>query len=138
MVILTVVLIGSGIALILVAGSLQGQLLSIHMVSFVLWFAVMTVHVLGHLAETARLAPADWLKGTRREVEGAGVRQWALVSRVVIGCILGAVMLGPPRATTGSPTGAPQPGAPGPHSRRTGRLIENLARLSAGTNRRSP
>lgn len=75
--------------------SLHGQLLSIHKVSFVLWFAAMTVHVLGHLAETARLAPADWLKRTRRDVKGAGVRLWALVSAVVIGCILGAVMLGP-------------------------------------------
>ena len=94
-VILTVILFGSGIVLILVPGSMHGQLLTVHKVSFVLWFAVMAVHVLGHLGETARLAPADWLKPTRREVKGPGVRQWALVSAVVIGAILGAVMLGP-------------------------------------------
>jgi hypothetical protein len=118
-VILTVVLFGSGIALILVHGSIQGQLLSIHKVSFVLWFAVMTIHVLGHLAETARLAPADWLRRTRREVKGAGIRQWALVSAVVIGCILGAVMLGPTASYHRQRHGAPHAAPPGSHSRRT-------------------
>jgi hypothetical protein len=28
--------------------------------SFFLWFAAMTVHVLGHIRDTARLAPADF------------------------------------------------------------------------------
>lgn len=112
-VILTVVLFGSGIALILVHGSIQGRLLSIHKVSFVLWFALMTVHVLGHLSETARLAPADWMKRTRREVNGAGVRQWALVSTVVIGCILGAVMLRPTENYRSRPHGGAAGGAAG-------------------------
>lgn len=94
-IVLTVVLFASGIALILAPGSARQPLLTIHKLSFFLWFAVMTVHVLGHLAETARVAPADWLRSTRRSVKGAGARQWALVSTVVIGGLLGLAMLGP-------------------------------------------
>lgn len=94
-VVLTVVLFGSGIALVLLPRSDHGQLLTIHKASFVLWFVAMTVHVLGHLLETARLAPADWLRRTRRDVGGAGARQWTLVASIVVGCLLGALMLGP-------------------------------------------
>ncbi|HEX4863960.1 MAG TPA: hypothetical protein VFV02_07805 [Acidimicrobiales bacterium] len=94
-VILTIVLFASGIALIPVGGSVHGRLLTVHKASFVLWFAAMTIHVLGHLGETARLAPADWVRRTRRDVKGAGLRLWALASSVVVGCVLGVVMLGP-------------------------------------------
>jgi len=94
-VVLTLVVLASGIALVLGPSSVRGQLLTLHKVSFVLWLAVMAIHVLGHLAETARLAPADWFRRTRREVAGAGGRQWTLVASVVVGCVLGAAMLGP-------------------------------------------
>lgn len=94
-VVLTVVLFASGIALVLLPRSDRGLLLTTHKASFVLWFGAMTIHVLGHLVETARLAPADWLRRTRRDVGGAGARQWTLAASVVIGCLLGAIMLGP-------------------------------------------
>ena len=94
-VLLTVVLFASGIALILAPESAHGRLLAVHKASFVLWFGVMTLHVLGHLTETARLAPADWLRRTRRDVRGAGVRQWTLAASLVGGCFLGLLMLGP-------------------------------------------
>ena len=60
-----------------------------------LWFGAMTIHVLGHLVETARLAPKDWLRRTRHDVAGATARQWALAASLVAGVILGVVMLGP-------------------------------------------
>ena len=94
-VVLTLVVLASGIALVLGPSSARGQLLTLHKVSFVLWLGVMAIHVLGHLAETARLAPADWFRRTRREVAGARGRQWTLVASVVVGCVLGAAMLGP-------------------------------------------
>jgi hypothetical protein len=52
----------------------------------------MAVHVLGHLADTARLAPGDWLVRTRRDVAGAGLRQWAITGSLVAGLLL-ALML---------------------------------------------
>jgi hypothetical protein len=97
-VVLTMVVLGSGIALVLAPSSFRGRLLSIHKASFVLWLAAMTIHVLGHLLETARVAPADWARRTSRDVAGAGLRRWALVSSVVLGCLLGVLMLGPASA----------------------------------------
>jgi hypothetical protein len=94
-VVLTIAVLASGVALILAPHAVGGRLLSIHKVSFVLWFGVMAIHVLGHLVETARLAPADWIRRTRRDVAGAGKRQWLLAGSLVVGCGLGAVMLGP-------------------------------------------
>ena len=94
-VVLTVAVLASGVALILAPSSSHRLLLQVHKASFVLWFAATAVHVLGHLVETARLAPADWLRRSRRQVAGAGTRQWMLASSVVAGAILGAVMLSP-------------------------------------------
>lgn len=111
-VVLTVVVFASGIALVLAPRSLRGQLLTVHKVSFVLWFAAMTVHVLGHLVETTRVAPADWARRTARDVAGAGARRWALVSSVVVGVVLGALMLGP-TSTYRSHTYSPQRPATG-------------------------
>ena len=53
----------------------------------------MTVHVLGHLVEVARLAPRDWLRRARREVRGAGGRQWLIAASPVAGALLGLAML---------------------------------------------
>src|SRR6185503_6373313 len=54
-VILTVVLLASGVGLLLVGPSWLPLLLKVHKASFVLWFGVMTIHVLGHLGEVFRL-----------------------------------------------------------------------------------
>lgn len=92
-VILTVVLFASGIALLLTTGSGQAALLRIHQVSFVLWFIAMAVHVLGHILETAKLAPADWARRSRRQVRGASGRQWLLALSLVVGVFLAVEML---------------------------------------------
>ena len=94
-VILTVVLLASGIALVLAPHSLRHSLLFVHKASFVLWFGALTLHVLGHLLDTARLAPLDWVRRTRRDVAGATARQWALAASLVLGAGLGALMLAP-------------------------------------------
>ena len=92
-VILTVVLLASGVALLLASPAWSQQLLFVHKASFVLWFLAMTVHVLGHLAEVARLAPRDWLRRARRDVRGAGSRQWLIAGSLVAGVLLGLAML---------------------------------------------
>jgi hypothetical protein len=50
----TVVVFASGVALLLIGPSSRGALLPIHKVSFVLWLVVTGVHVLGHLPEVRR------------------------------------------------------------------------------------
>jgi hypothetical protein len=93
-VILTALLLASGVALLLASPAWSAQLLFVHKASFVLWFVAMTIHVLGHLAEVARLAPRDWLRRTRRDVKGAGGRQWLIAASLVAGALLGLAMLG--------------------------------------------
>jgi hypothetical protein len=95
LVVLTVLMLASGVALVLAPHSGGDQLLFIHKASFVLWFGAMVVHVLGHLLETARLAPLDLARRTRSQVAGASARQWLIVISLVVGVGLGLVMLGP-------------------------------------------
>ena len=92
-VILTLVLLASGVGLLLAGRSWLPLLLRVHKASFVLWFGAMTIHVLGHLGEVFRLAPRDWLRRTRREVTGAGLRQWLIAASLVAGVLLGFVLL---------------------------------------------
>ena len=93
-VLLTFAVLATGIALLLVGPSLRAPMLTLHKASFVLWLVVMTVHVLGHLADTARLVPRDWMRGTRGQVTGAGARQWAIAASLVAGLLLGLLLLG--------------------------------------------
>jgi len=91
-VVLTVIVIASGVGLVLTHAA-RSQLLFVHKASFVLWLGAMTIHVLGHIVETAALAPRDWLSRTRRQVAGASRRQWALVASVAAGLIAGFAIL---------------------------------------------
>ena len=71
-VVLTLVMLFSGVGLVIVAPrSMHSQLSQIHRASFIVWFAVTAVHVLGHLKETITYAPRDFMRGTRRQVRGA-------------------------------------------------------------------
>jgi hypothetical protein len=91
---LTVSLFASGIGLLFVGPGLRSDLLLLHKASFVLWFGVMTLHVLGHLLDTARLAPRDFYRHTREQVEGAGARQWAIAVSLALGALLAVLVMG--------------------------------------------
>ncbi|HZU73294.1 MAG TPA: hypothetical protein VE990_11050 [Acidimicrobiales bacterium] len=93
-VVLTVALLGSGVALMLVGPSWHDRLLALHKASFVLWFLAMTVHVLGHLAGTARLGLPDWASRGRRRPAGASGRVALLVATLMAGAAGGVVLLG--------------------------------------------
>ena len=92
LVVLTLAVLGSGIALLLGPSSARSELLTIHKATFILWIAAMVVHVLGHLVDTARLAPKDFYRRTRRQVRGASTRQWALVGALCLGLLLAVVV----------------------------------------------
>lgn len=95
---LTVVLFASGIALVLAPTSWHGRLLTLHQASFFVWFAVMVIHVLGHVLDTARLAPLDWLRRTRRRAGSPGARQATLLASLGVGVVLAVILAG--RAST--------------------------------------
>jgi len=92
-VLLTLLVFASGIALLLVPHSLRDPVFFVHKASFVLWFGAMTVHVLGHVLETSRLAPADLVARTRRQVRGAGARLWIQAVCLVAGVLLAVLMV---------------------------------------------
>jgi hypothetical protein len=92
-VVLTVAVLGTGVALLLVQPSLRSTLLSLHKASFVVWFGAMAIHVLGHMANTTKVASLDWMRRTRGLVTGARLRQWTLVSSVGVGALLGWLLL---------------------------------------------
>lgn len=92
-VVLTLAVLGSGVALLFVPSE-RSNLVLIHKASFVLWFGVTTIHVLGHLRETASLAPRDFIRRSRGEVRGAGLRQWTIALSLVLGALLGVLTLG--------------------------------------------
>lgn len=91
-VVLTLGVLASGVGLLVGPRSARSGLLFAHQATFVLWFGAMTVHVLAHLVETARLAPRDWLARTRAQVAGATRRQWVVLSCLVAGAAGGAAL----------------------------------------------
>ncbi|MDQ1359993.1 MAG: hypothetical protein QOJ44_370 [Acidimicrobiaceae bacterium] len=88
---LTIVVFASGIALLLAPTSWHDRLLLLHKASFIVWIAAMVIHVLGHILDTARLAPRDWMHRTRRQVRGAGLRQWSIVVSLALGFVLALI-----------------------------------------------
>lgn len=91
-VVLTVAVLGTGIALLFVPLADRSEWLFLHKATFVLWLGAMALHVLGHLLETATLTWSDLSRRTRRQVRGAGAREWLLVSSLVLGILLAIVV----------------------------------------------
>ncbi len=116
-VVLTVAVFGTGIALLFSPTTGRSEWLFLHKVTFILWFGAMSLHVLGHLLDTASLAPKDFYRRTRRQVRGASARQWLIVGAVAIGAILAlavAPKIGPWQAGgAGSPADAAHYGSGG-------------------------
>lgn len=63
--------VGTGVGLA-VAGPGSRELLFLHKASFVVWFALMAVHVLIYIWRVPRLATVDWLRPTMSEARTAG------------------------------------------------------------------
>ena len=82
----TLALFGSGIAL--AAGTDNGGLFTVHIISFGLWAALMIVHVIAYLARTLRVGTADWHRTTEPVVGGGRVRRAALGGSVLAGLVL--------------------------------------------------
>ena len=85
---LTIILFLSGILLLFCPKSWQVELLLLHKASFILWFGCMTIHVLGHAGETARLSTKDWARRVRGRVAGSRARRLVITSSLVSGLVL--------------------------------------------------
>jgi hypothetical protein len=118
-VVLTLAVLGSGIALLLGPTSMRREMLLLHKATFILWFGAMALHVLGHFVDTMRLAPRDFYWRTRSQIQGAGPRRWALVGSLCLGLLLGVAVapkVGPwlteRQVAQGTATGHETPVAP--------------------------
>jgi hypothetical protein len=93
-VISTVALFGTGLALLIV-GRGDDQLKFLHKLSFIVWVAFMTVHVLAHLLELPRLAAPDWRRSAppAARLAGAGPRILLVASSLAAGLALAFLAL---------------------------------------------
>ena len=78
----TIAVFATGIAAVLGRGS-HGIALA-HKASFIVWFAAMTLHVLGHALQTPRLATDDLRPRTRGMAAGANARTTLLVLTIAV------------------------------------------------------
>ena len=92
-VILTLILFGSGVLLLLGPVAWHAQMLQLHQASFIAWFVLMTVHVLGHLGDTTRLSTKDWTRRTRQLVGGSNARRLLLTASLLVGLVLAVLMV---------------------------------------------
>lgn len=82
----TVVVVATGIAGVLLPS--DGYLITWHRLVFFVWFAVMAVHVLGHLVGGARLVHADIRPAPGDNVTHQRVRQGMVLASLVLGVVV--------------------------------------------------
>jgi len=94
-VISTLVVFASGVALLFAGPSSRQTLLPIHKISFFVWVAFMALHVLGHLADLPRALRADYsrLGQLHSDVTGRAGRMLALASVLVAGTVLAVLVI---------------------------------------------
>jgi hypothetical protein len=86
----TAALFATGLWLLL-EGPRNDTAVFLHKASFIAWFVLMSVHVLGHLLELPRLAAPDWRRAGGREaaLAGSGLRLALLAASLLAGLGLG-------------------------------------------------
>ena len=86
----SVVVFASGVALLLVGPSSRGSLLGIHKASFFVWIAFTAIHVIGHLPHIARILGARHRSGADwpREGRGREGRFLSLAGAIVLGVVV--------------------------------------------------
>jgi hypothetical protein len=95
LVISTVVVFASGVALMLAGPGARETLLPIHKISFFVWIAVASLHVLGHLADLPRaLVSRNTLLADMDDPHaGRGGRALALGGALLAGALLGILSI---------------------------------------------
>jgi hypothetical protein len=94
-VITTVIVLGSGVALLFAGPQSRSTLLPIHKISFFVWVAFTALHVLGHLAEMPRALKADYGRAAQPggEIPGRSGRVLSLAGALVAGAVLAILVI---------------------------------------------
>ncbi len=88
----TIAVLGTGVVTLAVGPRHSDNWLTAHQASFIAWFALTAVHVLGHAIETWRLTTAEMRDDP--PVPRRGVRVGLVAASVAIGLTLGVASLG--------------------------------------------
>ena len=89
----TVALVGTGVAMIVVGAGRSDNLRDLHSTAFIVWVILMSIHVLGHLVETGRSTADDWTPH-RPRVAQATLRRGVVIASLFLGLGLGALSIG--------------------------------------------
>jgi hypothetical protein len=87
LVISTLTLLGSGVALLIV-GHGGGPLLQLHAISFAVWGVLIAIHVVAYLTRVVRVGAADWRRNALPMVAGTRSRRATLVGALIAGVVL--------------------------------------------------
>lgn len=105
----TLALMGTGVALLFTGRDTGVPLVLFHKVAFIVWIALVAVHVLGHLPEMVRAMPGAWRTrhailelipgpdapaASEKPSGGAGARAVALLVSLLAGAALATVLIG--------------------------------------------
>jgi hypothetical protein len=99
LIVTTIVLFWSGIELLIFGPQHEGIWKRVHVASFILWFGVMTIHVLGHMLRAGSLGLSDMLPvrafGSfgQSSVAGALTRRNLVAGSLILGFVLAIVLL---------------------------------------------
>jgi hypothetical protein len=99
LVLTTVLLFVSGIELLLLGPQQSGIWKMVHVASFILWFCIMTVHVLAHSWKAGRYGLSDLLPNIRFEilrqprVGGVMTRRSLILGTLILGITLAVALL---------------------------------------------
>jgi hypothetical protein len=90
----TLALFATGLWL-MVEGPRNNTVVFLHKASFVAWFVLMAVHVLGHVLEVPRLAAPDWRRagGQEAALAGSGLRVSLLLASLLAGLVFALATL---------------------------------------------
>lgn len=97
----TIVVFASGVALLFAGPSSRDTLLPIHKVSFIVWIAFTALHVLAHLPTLLQSLSADYGRsanrggpaGLRTDVNGRAGRTLSLASALTLGGVLAILVI---------------------------------------------
>jgi len=91
----TVAVFATGVALLFVGPSSRGTLLPLHKISFFAWAAFTAIHVLGHVMELPPALRADYTSSAQltSDVTGRSGRVLSLAGALVAGVVLAIVLL---------------------------------------------
>jgi hypothetical protein len=91
----TIIVFASGVILLFAGPSSRDWLLPIHKVSFIVWIAFTSLHVLGHLPEMPHALRADYGRSARLggEVAGRSGRVLSLAGALVAGVVLAILVI---------------------------------------------